>query len=58
MLSRIAQLNYDSGKTTALVLGARYYKRINGHLINVLSSVVMPLHKVDYYDEDEITDKS
>ena len=54
LLSRIAQLNYDSGKTTALVLGARYYKRINGHLINVLSSVVMPLHKVDYYDEDEI----
>ena len=58
LLSRIAHLNYDSGKTTALVLGARYYKRINGHLINVLSSVVMPLHKVDYYDEDEITDNS
>ena len=56
LLSRIAQLNYDSGKTTALVLGARYYKRINGHLINVLSSVVMPLHKVDYYDEDEIVE--
>ena len=58
LLSRIAQLNYDSGKTTALVLGARYYKRINGHMINLLSSVVMPLHKVDYYDEDEITQAS
>ena len=54
LLSRIAQLEYDSGKTTALVLGARYYKRIGGHLLNVLSSVVMPLHKVDYYDEDEV----
>ena len=54
LLARIAQLDYDAGKTTALVLGARYYKRIGGHLLNVLSSVVMPLHKVDYYDEDEV----
>ncbi len=54
LLSRVAGLDYDSGKTTALILGARYYKRIGGHLLNVLSSVVMPLHKVDYYDEDEV----
>ena len=54
LLMRIAQSSYDPGSTTALVLGARYYKRIGGHLLNVLSSVVMPLHKVDYYDEDEI----
>ena len=54
LLSRIAGLDYDSGKTAALILGARYYKRIGGHLLNVLSSVVMPLHKVDYYDEDEV----
>ena len=42
------------GTTTAQVLGVRYYKRIGGHVLNLLSSVVMPLHKVDYYDEDEI----
>jgi hypothetical protein len=23
-------------------------------VLNVLSSVVMPLHKIDYYDEDEV----
>jgi len=23
-------------------------------VLNVLSSVVMPLHKVDYFDEDEL----
>ncbi len=23
-------------------------------MLNILSSVVMPLHKIDYYDEDEI----
>ncbi len=54
LLGHIAQSSYDAATTTTLVLGARYYKRIGGHLLNVLSSVVMPLHKLDYYDEKEI----
>jgi phosphate transport system protein len=29
----------------------RYYKRIIGHLMNVLSAVIMPLDRLDYYDE-------
>jgi hypothetical protein len=37
-----------------LTLGARFYKRINGHLLNFLSSVIMPLHKLDYYDESAL----
>ena len=40
----------DAGATTAFILGTRYYERIGGHLLNVLSGVVMPLDKVDYYD--------
>lgn len=51
LVKRIAGSNYSSATTTTLVLGARYYKRIESHLLNVLSGVVMPLHKVDYYDE-------
>jgi len=54
LLLRIAQSDYDAATTSALVLGVRYYKRFGGHLLNVLSSVVMPLHKIDYYDETEI----
>ena len=54
LIERIAGANYDTGTTTALVLATRYYKRIGGHLLNVVSSVVMPVHKVDYFDEDEI----
>lgn len=54
LLGRIAQAGHESAPTTALVLGTRYYKRVGGHLLNVLSSVVMPLHKVDYYDEKEL----
>ncbi len=52
LLTRIARSNYDAGQTTAAVLGTRYYKRIGAHILNILSSVVMPLHKLDYYDED------
>ena len=55
LLTRVAGQEYEAGRVAALVLGARYYKRIGGHLLNVLSSVVMPLHKIDYYDEDEVT---
>ena len=33
------------------MLATRFYKRIGAHVVNVLSSVVMPLHKLDYYDE-------
>lgn len=51
LVRRIAQGPYDAGTTTTLVLGTRFYKRIQSHLQNVLTSVVMPLHKLDYYDE-------
>jgi phosphate uptake regulator len=30
---------------------ARYLKRVCLHLSNIASSVVMPLHKLDYFDE-------
>lgn len=55
LIAKIAASNYDANTAVAVVLGARYYKRIAAHLLNVLSSVVMPLHKLDYYDEDELT---
>ncbi|MBW3670724.1 MAG: hypothetical protein KY432_03530 [Acidobacteria bacterium] len=55
LLSRIAHSSYDAQTTTAVVLGSRYYKRIAAHLLNVLSAIVMPLHKLDFYDEDALT---
>lgn len=55
LVATIARGSHDAATTTALVLGTRYYKRIAAHVLNVLSSVVMPLHKLDYYDEDELT---
>ena len=34
----------------------RHYKRVAAHLLNVLSGIVMPLHKLDYYDEEYVGD--
>jgi phosphate transport system protein len=51
LISDITSSNYDAATATSMVLGARYYKRIESHLLNILSGVVMPLHKLDYYDE-------
>lgn len=56
LVTRIAQGPYDAATTTTLILGTRYYKRIQSHLLNVLSGVVMPLHKLDYYDEDALAE--
>ena len=51
LVATVARSTYDAATTTSMVLGARYYKRIESHLLNILSGVVMPLHKLDYYDE-------
>jgi phosphate uptake regulator len=51
LVERVARSSYSARSATAVVLGARFYKRIGAHVLNVLSSVVMPLHKLDYYDE-------
>ncbi|UCG86071.1 MAG: hypothetical protein JSW71_19540 [Gemmatimonadota bacterium] len=54
LVVRAAHSSYDVSTAVAVVLGTRYYKRIGGHVMNILSSVIMPLHKIDYYDEDSL----
>jgi phosphate transport system protein len=51
LLVELAKSDFRAAETTALVLLTRFHKRIIGHSFNILSSVVMPLHKVDFYDE-------
>ena len=51
LLVELAKSDFQAAETTALVLLTRFHKRIIGHSFNILSSVVMPLHKVDFYDE-------
>ncbi|MTV25470.1 PhoU domain-containing protein [Nitriliruptoraceae bacterium ZYF776] len=40
------------GHVVARALAERYLKRIVAHLMNALSAVVMPLDRLDYFDED------
>jgi len=58
LLGSVAAASYDGRTTMALALGARYYKRIGSHTLNVLSGVVVPLHQLDMFDEDEISETS
>lgn len=52
MITETVDAGYPGRTIAVLVLGMRFYKRIVAHLVNVLTGVVQPLHKLDYYDED------
>jgi len=52
LITKVAGSSYDAATTTSMVLATRYYKRFESHLLNVLSGIVMPLHKLNYFDED------
>ncbi|MCP5112510.1 MAG: PhoU domain-containing protein [bacterium] len=54
LIPNIAHSSYSAGTAATLGLAARFYMRISGHVLNLLSSIVMPLHKLDYYDEKDI----
>ena len=49
----VAQLKSTAGAGEAVprALLCRYLKRITGHLMNVITALVMPLERLDYYDE-------
>jgi hypothetical protein len=44
----------DAGVSVARALFYRYVTRITAHLMNVLTAVVMPFERLDYWDEDKI----
>ena len=54
LLVELSKSDLTARQATTMVLLTRFYKRVGGHLLNVISSVVMPLHKVDFYDEQLI----
>jgi phosphate uptake regulator len=54
LVRRVTKSEYTAGEAVYVTLGARFYKRIEGHLLNILSSMIMPLHKLDYYDEEAL----
>jgi phosphate uptake regulator len=51
LVERIASEDLPAKEAVPWALIARYLKRISAHLGNIASSLVMPVHKLDYYDE-------
>lgn len=52
LIDRIAQeKKMDTSKAVGYALMSRHYKRIGSHLANIATSVVVPVHKIDFYYE-------
>ena len=51
----VAQLKSTAPAREAVprALLCRYLKRVTGHLMNVITALVMPLERLDYYDEEK-----
>jgi len=41
------------GRSAAGALAYRYFKRVNAHAMNIITSVLVPVDRLDYWDEDE-----
>ena len=44
-------LRLEGENAAARVLAYRYFKRVASHMANVVTSLVVPLHKLDFFDE-------
>ena len=51
-VSALIQHEEVGTQAVARALGHRYLKRIVAHLMNLLSAVLMPVDRLDYFDED------
>jgi Na+/phosphate symporter len=51
-VSALVRSEAPTGQAVARALAYRYLKRVVAHLMNVLSAVVMPVDRLDYFDED------
>jgi phosphate uptake regulator len=51
-VSALVREEHPDHQAVAVALTHRYLKRIVAHAMNVLSAVVMPVDRLDYFDED------
>ncbi|MHC4248186.1 MAG: PhoU domain-containing protein [Planctomycetota bacterium] len=51
LIERLSSETLSARVAVPWALLARYLKRVSAHLGNLASSLVMPLHKLDYFDE-------
>jgi phosphate uptake regulator len=51
MGKELAKSEMSVNEAVCFTLIARYFKRIVAHLVNIATSVVLPLSDLDYFDE-------
>ena len=51
IVERLAQSDITVTEAVCFTLIARHYKRIVAHLVNIATSVILPLQDLDYWDE-------
>ena len=51
ILIKLAKSDLGTNEGVCYALVARYYKRIAAHLVNISTSVVLPIDQLDYFDE-------
>ncbi|MBU1863678.1 MAG: hypothetical protein KKH94_08465 [Candidatus Omnitrophica bacterium] len=52
-IKKLANGNLSSNLSVCFTLIARYFKRIAAHLVNIGSSVIVPIDQLDFFDESE-----
>lgn len=51
ILTKLAASDLSTNEGVCYTLVARYFKRIAAHLVNISTSVVLPISQLDYFDE-------
>ncbi len=51
ILTKLAKSDLSTNESVCYALIARYFKRIAAHLVNISTSVVVPISDLDYFDE-------
>ena len=51
-IEKLAKSDLTANQAVCYTLIARHFKRISSHLVNIATSVILPVSELDYYDED------
>lgn len=51
IVAELAKCDLSVNEAVCYVLIARYFKRLVAHLVNIATSVILPLSDLDYFDE-------
>ncbi len=54
IVKQLSESDLDTNQAVCYSLIARHYKRIVAHLVNIATSVILPLSDLDYFDEKRV----